>query len=546
MKINMNMYTVILRVCSTHHNHTQPHTTTHNQTQPNTPTKHKQHTKTHHTPTHCTYWRQMHLTRHFFSCTAHTLNDVHSHHGSRMCLCASLHTHGHPCRAFDRLTLCSSPCSFPCVSPIPCSSLSTSTWTLTWNSSSMWSTSRQSTTGTLPTEDSGPLAEFTPLTGHEPKLPDDVHCWETSTALFRDESGDKDTEPSYLCDAELDDETIAKALSSPLFIQERGESADRRQAYQSYEESLLPAQSFLTNTRMERPVYEPSSSQKRKSGRDMENERVRILLERQKSKFSLILEPRFRNTSFKPILIGEVFRNWMELSSLSEEKLIILLQDMNNFDEINNFFMNNHQNKIGIFVKLIWKVFDGISRRRLIENQDTIHELTARIQEPQNEVNCLNDSRDLQDAESVRSGQSDVTSQPAFFPPFPDPGGMLSGFVGMLSRKDGPPSIWDTHGVSGNVFVNPPASSSSPYPPGQGFNPWISNGAEHTSLHVTSERQTPDTALDPRCQSGPSARNSFDPSEGRFSKVYGADQQRLQISDLHFNSPRQQHLLVGR
>ena len=43
----------------------------------------------------------------------------------------------------------------------------------------------------------------------------------------------------------------------------------------------------------------------------------------------------------------------MEFSSLSEKKLIILLQEMNNFDEINNFFMNNYQNKIGIVVKLI-------------------------------------------------------------------------------------------------------------------------------------------------------------------------------------------------
>ena len=34
---------------------------------------------------------------------------------------------------------------------------------------------------------------------------------------------------------------------------------------------------------------------------------------------------------------------------------------------------------------------------------------------------------------------------------------------------------------------------------------------------------------------GPSAGNSFDPQEGRFSKDYGADQQRLQISDLHFD-----------
>ena len=50
-----------------------------------------------------------------------------------------------------------------------------------------------------------------------------------------------------------------------------------------------------------------------------------------------------------------------------------------------------------------------------------------------------------------------------------------------------------------------------------------------------SERQNPDTALDPRYQSGPSARNSFDPCEGRFSKDCGADNQRLQISDLHFD-----------
>ena len=32
---------------------------------------------------------------------------------------------------------------------------------------------------------------------------------------------------------------------------------------------------------------------------------------------------------------------------------------------------------------------DEFSRRRLIENQDTINELTARIEELQNEVNCM-------------------------------------------------------------------------------------------------------------------------------------------------------------
>ena len=129
---------------------------------------------------------------------------------------------------------------------------------------------------------------------------------------------------------------------------------------------------------------------------------------------------------------------------------------------------------------------DEFSTRRLTENQDTIKELTARIQELQNEVNCMNDPREFKDAESVRSGLSHVPSQPALLPPYRDP-------KGKLSRKDKPPDILDTPEKSGNVFVNPPASSSSPFP--GGFNPWIPNVTEHISPHVTSERQNPDTPL---------------------------------------------------
>ena len=109
------------------------------------------------------------------------------------------------------------------------------------------------------------------------------------------------------------------------------------------------------------------------------------------------------------------------------------------------------------------------------------------------EINCMNDSRDFQDSESVRSGQSHVASQPVY------------------------------------VFANPTASSSAPYP--QELNPWSSDVSEHTSPHVVTESQTP--VQDQRCQSGPSARNSVIPSEGGFSQNHGADQ-RLQISDLHF------------
>ena len=177
--------------------------------------------------------------------------------------------------------------------------------------------------------------------------------------------------------------------------------------------------------------------------------------------------------------------------------------------------------------------FETIAKRKMVEGQDTIVERTGKIQELQNEINGMNDSRDFQDAESVRRGHSHGASQLVSFPPHPVPGGTLSRSLGMPSRKNGPPSIWDTHGISGNVFANPAASSSAPYP--QELNQWSSSTEEplHSPHAVKSENQTP--VQDQRCQSGPSAKNSVIPSEGDSPKNYGADQQRLQISDLHFD-----------
>ena len=79
-------------------------------------------------------------------------------------------------------------------------------------------------------------------------------------------------------------------------------------------------------------------------------------------------------------------------------------------------------------------------------------------------------------------------------------------------------------------FANPAASSSAHYP--QDSNPlclWC------IRTHITTcDGWKPNTSSEPRhSQSGPSTRNSFDPKEGRCSKDYVADQQRLQISDPH-------------
>ena len=177
--------------------------------------------------------------------------------------------------------------------------------------------------------------------------------------------------------------------------------------------------------------------------------------------------------------------------------------------------------------------FDTLTRQKLINDQNTILEISARVQELQNEVNCMNDSKDFQDAESVRSGNSHVTSQPKLFPKHPVFEGMLRPSFVSPRRKEGPPCIWDTHGISVNVFANPPASSSAPYP--QELNQW--NAAIEEPLHMSTAEKSerPEQNRDLRCQSRPSAKDSVIFSGGYFSKNYGADQQRLQISDLHFD-----------
>ena len=166
--------------------------------------------------------------------------------------------------------------------------------------------------------------------------------------------------------------------------------------------------------------------------------------------------------------------------------------------------------------------FDTMARRKLIEDQNTILVLGQRVQELQNEVNCMNDSKDFQDAESFRSGNSQVTSRPVSFKPHPIPEGMLRHSFITPSRREGPPSIWDTHGFSGNVFANTDASSSAPYP--QELHQWNSSIEEplHSSTVEKSER--PEQDQDLRFQSGPSAKDSVILSGGDSSKNYGADQ----------------------
>ena len=285
------------------------------------------------------------------------------------------------------------------------------------------------------------------------------------------------------------------------------------------DEGLLSSQSSsVGHVRTGRPVFGSLiPNVKENPCRDSENEQIRILLERQREQIladcgAEIQKHEFqadcdrRNIQKLNEVIesqrGEIYRAHRGDERRRRDQQLLhkqLLEQNRDLREAHEKSLNEMEE----LKRFQGSTFDSISRRKLVEDRDTILELTGKIQELQNEINCMNDSRDFQDAESVRSGQSHVTSQPAFFPLFQNPGGMLSRSFGMPSRNDRPPDIWDTHGISGNVFANPAASSSALFQ--QESDPWISNVSERTSPHVMSESQTP--AQDQRCQSGPSARN---------------------------------------
>ena len=141
-----------------------------------------------------------------------------------------------------------------CTLHLSLPSSTSASWTLTSTFfSSMWMSSEQDRLCTSPNEESGPLTNNAPLTGYEPSFFDDFHFSETTEIFLQEQSSD--TRPSYLHDAEISDDTIGRALSSPLFTQEREEPAGRRQAYHSPEESLLSSQSLsVCHVRTVRPV----------------------------------------------------------------------------------------------------------------------------------------------------------------------------------------------------------------------------------------------------------------------------------------------------
>ena len=213
----------------------------------------------------------------------------------------------------------------------------------------MW---RTNTLCTLANEDLGTLAEYDPLTDYEPK---DCHISETTELYIQESSCESRSLNSH--DLEYDDYTIGRALSSPLFTQEREDAASRGRAYHSQDEGLSSSQSSsVSHDRTERPVVTPFESQipnvREIPSHSSESEQIRILLERQREQILADCQAEIRKHEFQADYDRRSIQKLNEISSLKKVKFIVLIKETNNFDEINNFFMDNYWNKIGIIVRL--------------------------------------------------------------------------------------------------------------------------------------------------------------------------------------------------
>ena len=137
-----------------------------------------------------------------------------------------------------------------------------------------------------------------------------------------------------------------------------------------------------------------------------------------------------------------------------------LLRQQQDFREVHQ----QHLMKMKELQKFQNSTFDEFTQQKFIEDQKIIVELSGRLQELQNEVNCMNDSKDFRDAESICSGNSHVTSPPGLFPRHPPFEGLLKPAFISQRQTEEPPNIRDASGISGNVFAHPQTSSSAPYP----------------------------------------------------------------------------------
>ena len=347
----------------------------------------------------------------------------------------------------------------------------------------------------------------------------------------------------------MDDEHIRNMLASPLYLQEREASADLSQVYHSTEESLLPnSQSISTGT--EKTLCIDVTEEKIPSGiKQRQNQDASW-----RSKRTITLWSKIQNCEARV----QNWTRWHELNRQTETQCVEIDHTTTGYSESRREQALLHEELTVREKDTSWNSYLRYWWNGIIEESSRITSrwvFEKKIDRKPRHHQCSRQEHRNCKMKSIVwmilgiFKMSESASQWTLYPTFPDNhrycqkfGGELEG---MLSRDQSlRPDIWNPHGISGNVFTGLSASASTPF--AGMLNYWDSDVAgKHPRCELArgksvaeSGEQNRDTILAPRFLRRPSAKNTFNSMEGRSLKNYVVDQQRLPISELHFDKFR--------
>ena len=180
--------------------------------------------------------------------------------------------------------------------------------------------------------------------------------------------------------------------------------AHRVHVYHSQREGLSVGQSSSSiSERTGRPVGQIGQEL------NVANAQIRTLLDRQKEQILAECQAEIKKHEFQADYDRRSVRKLGEIIESQQEELhCAQAEELQRRDQHLLHERLLHQtselrgahrkslNEMGELLKFQSSTFDTLARRRLVEDQDTILELTGKIQDLQNEINCMNDSKDFQ------------------------------------------------------------------------------------------------------------------------------------------------------
>ena len=256
----------------------------------------------------------------------------------------------------------------------------------------------------------------TPLTGYEPKKDLNLTNAEeldlaTTSDIYWQHTLDDTASPN---DPEVDDNQLAEFLA--VVVDRTGKPVEVRSNNDQFScdiRNLKSAQSQFPLVTQPEMICQTGGSVQARIAEERESSKAQIRTMLDEQRRTIIAE------CSEKVLHHELLAAQAEQDRkiLQEE----LLRQQQDFREVHQQDLMKHQE----LQKFQNSAFDEFTQKKFIEDQKTIMELSGRLQELQNEVNFMNDSKDFMDAESICSGNPHVTSPPGLFPRHPP-------FVGML------------------------------------------------------------------------------------------------------------------